>query len=114
MNVLEGVVGVNSVCRRYRRSVIPMGAPLGEVAGTCAPEGGKDTPVDSRIAEACSLHTVGARRDRTDILSPGEVEFGTTRTLRLALASRSLLRRSVTPETQPQELALSQGVNGSS
>jgi len=60
-----------------------MGAPFGEMAGICAPEGGKDTPVDCRIAEACSPHNVGARRDRTDILSPGEVEFGTTRNVAL-------------------------------
>ena len=47
-------------------------------AGLCA-YGGKDTPVDSRVAAACSRLRIGARRGCMDILFPDEaMEFGTT------------------------------------
>jgi len=79
MNVLQEVVGLDSACHSGNRWEEPADASFGEMTRICAPDGGKDTPVDNRVAAACSPFRIGARRGRMADLFPDDTkEFGMT------------------------------------
>ena len=79
MNVLEGVVGQNGGhCRKWHGRRLNNRAAWGSSAVQW-PAGGKDTPVDGRVAAACSPFRFGARRDDVATLfSSPTMEFGPT------------------------------------
>jgi hypothetical protein len=91
MNVLEGVVGQNGGhCRKWHGRRLNNRAAWGSSAVQW-PAGGKDTPVDGRVAAACSPFRFGARRDDVATLFPRpETEFGPAN---FSARERTVLRR---------------------
>ena len=77
MNVLEGVVGQNGGhCRKWHGRRLNNRAAWGSSAVQW-PAGGKDTPVDGRVAAVCSPFRIGARRYKAAGLSSRtSMEFG--------------------------------------